>query len=365
MTSRISRRRTRKSDRLATGLRGVGYVVPITDHPVAVWRGIDVSGGISARTQRAVADADARGQLAGAGPAAAGATEESGGETSHPRDIALDLFGTYVRQHHPLVWSGGLVELLSEFGFALPASRIALSRLVDGGFIARIQQGRFVHYTITDRGQSLLADGDQRIFKLGANRGPVAQWTLLMHTLPLESRVNRRRLGRRLRFQGFGRLQDRMWVAPSDQGEFLRKLLTDLGIENHVAVLIGRPNADIGVGALVREAWNLALLSDRYTAFANDYAPYMQAAERSRLTDREAFVTRTTLVNRYRGFVRDDPDLPDDMVPDPAARRLAINAFQTVYDGLQEASQRHFDAVCDAWFQPGAVVESGLDDADL
>jgi phenylacetic acid degradation operon negative regulatory protein len=321
-----------------------------------------VSGAISAGTKRAAADADARGP---AGVNAAVGNEDSAGEVSHPGDIALDLFGTYVRQHHPLVWSGGLVELLSEFGFALPACRIALSRLVDSGLIARIQQGRFVHYTITDRGESLLAEGDQRIFKLRSNPGHVVQWTLLMHTLPLESRVDRRRLGRRLRFQGFGRLQDRMWIAPSDQGEFLRNLVTDLGIEKHVAVLIGRPNADIGVGALVHEAWNLAVLADRYTAFANDYGPYMQSLERSRLTDREAFLTRTALVNRYRAFVRDDPDLPDDMLPNPGARRLAIDVFQTVYDALQQASQRHFDAVCDAWFQSGASVKSGADDASL
>jgi phenylacetic acid degradation operon negative regulatory protein len=277
-------------------------------------------------------------------------------DADHPREIALDLFGSFVRQNHPLVWSGGLVELMTEFGFALPASRIALSRLVRSGLIARIQQGRFVHYTITERGQLLLAEGDRRIFGLGSNHRPVKQWTVLMHTLPLESRVDRRRLGRRLRFHGFGRLQDRMWVAPYDQREVLQELLTDLAIQKHVAVLVGRPNPAIGVGALLQKAWNLELLVDRYTAFAADYMPYLQRTERARLTDREAFIVRTRLVYRFRGLVNDDPDVPEEMLPAPGTRRLAIDVFQAVYESLERPSQRHFDAVCNAWFQSDVPV---------
>jgi phenylacetic acid degradation operon negative regulatory protein len=297
------------------------------------------------------------------GTTAAGVNGGAGADADHPREIALDLFGTYVRQHHPLVWSGGLVELMTEFGFALPASRIALSRLVDSGLITRVQQGRFVHYTITDRGELLLAEGDRRIFRLGSNRRSVGKWTLLMHTLPLESRVDRRRLGRRLRFQGFGRLQDRMWVAPYDQRDFLRELLTDLGIQQHVAVLIGRPNAAIGVNALIHEAWNLELLVDRYRAFATHYLPYREPAEQLRLSDRDAFVMRTQLVHRFRGLVNDDPDLPEEILPDPGTRQRAIDVFQTVYDDLERASQRHFDAVCDAWFRSAAAVPSVVEDA--
>jgi phenylacetic acid degradation operon negative regulatory protein len=284
-------------------------------------------------------------------------------DVDHPREIALDLFGSFVREHHPMVWSGGLVELMTEFGFALPASRIALSRLVDSGLIARVQQGRFVHYTITDRGESLLAEGDRRIFGLGSNRSPVGEWTLLMHTLPLELRVDRRRLGRRLRFQGFGRLQDRMWVAPYDRRDVLRELLADLGIQQYVAVLIGRPSPATGVSALLHKAWDLELLVDRYRAFATDYMPYLQRAERSRLSDREAFVMRTRLVHRFRGLVNDDPDLPEDMLPDPGTRRLAINMFEAVYDSLQRASQKHFDAVCNAWFNTNAAVPGDVEDA--
>ena len=137
-----------------------------------------------------------------------------------------------------------------------------------------------------------------------------------MHTLPLELRVDRRRLGRRLRFQGFGRLQDRMWVAPYDQRELLRQLLTDLGIQKYVAVQIGRSNPAIGVSALLQKAWDLERLVDGYREFATDYMPYLQRAERSRLSDREAFVMRTRLVHRFRGFVNDDPDLPEEMLPD-------------------------------------------------
>jgi phenylacetic acid degradation operon negative regulatory protein len=279
-------------------------------------------------------------------------------DAGRPRDIALDLFASYVRHNHPMVWSGGLVELLTEFGFALPASRIALSRLVDKGLITRVRQGRFVHYMITGRGELLLTEGDRRIFGLGFNVDPVERWTLLMHTIPPEMRPDRGRLGRRLRFQGFGRLQDRIWIAPYDRRALLGELLLGLGIREHVAVLVGRPAPNVGVNAFLDRAWDLRLLADRYAAFAATYLPYVKVAERAALSDRQAFVLRTVLVHSFRGFADQDPDLPEEMLPDPGARRVAIEVFRTVYDGLAVPAQRHFDAVCNAWFQSPGMVDS-------
>ena len=77
------------------------------------------------------------------------------------------------------------------------------------------------------------------------------------------------------------------------------------------------------------------------------------------------YLPRFVLPELLDRLPNDDPDLPDDMLPNPEARRLAIEVFQTVYDALQQASQRHFDAVCDAWFQSGAAVKSRADDASL
>ena len=41
----------------------------------------------------------------------------TGGDPLQPQDLVVTLLGTYVRPFGRVVWSGGLVMLLREFGF--------------------------------------------------------------------------------------------------------------------------------------------------------------------------------------------------------------------------------------------------------
>src|SRR6201999_1612764 len=81
-----------------------------------------------------------------------------------PQDLILTIFGAHVRRPGETVWSGGMVEILSELGFSPEAARAALARLATRGLLARRKQGRLVHYTLTARADELMSDGDRRIF---------------------------------------------------------------------------------------------------------------------------------------------------------------------------------------------------------
>ena len=133
-----------------------------------------------------------------------------------PQDLVVTMLGTYVRPFARTVWSGGLVVLLGEFGFSDAAARAALTRLVRRGLIARLRSGRLVHYRLTPRCERLLIEGDRRIFTLGRLPAGSGPWTLLWHQIPEERRLERSRLARRLRFLGFGPVQDSVWIAPQD-----------------------------------------------------------------------------------------------------------------------------------------------------
>ena len=63
-------------------------------------------------------------------------------EPLQPQDLVITLLGTYVRPYGDTVWSGGLVALLGELGFSHGAARVALTRLVRRGLIARRRSGR-------------------------------------------------------------------------------------------------------------------------------------------------------------------------------------------------------------------------------
>jgi len=267
------------------------------------------------------------------------------GEPFQPQDLVITLLGTYVRGFHETVWSGGLVVLLGEFGFSHGAARVALTRLVRRGLIARVRSGRLVHYRITDRADRLLAEGDGRIFTLGTRRSAEGTWTLLWHQIPEDRRLERSRLARRLRFLGFGSMQDSVWVSPHDHSPEVSQLLSDLGVAQYATMFSSRVAGVAGLRSLVGRAWDLSGLAERYDAFCGEFGKYVWRGRPRRLDDFSAFMVRTRAVHLFRGFPVLDPELPEDLAPLSAPRARAAEIFHVLYEGLAAGSRRHFDRV--------------------
>jgi phenylacetic acid degradation operon negative regulatory protein len=157
--------------------------------------------------------------------------------------------------------------------------------------------------------------------------------------------VQRGRLARRLRFLGFGSVQDATWVSPHQREGEVVELLEDLDLTDYTTVLIGKSARSLDLGRLVQRAWDVDGLVERYRGFVHEFTAYRSKAARRTLDDREAFLLRTRLVHTFRGFPFLDPDLPDDLMSDPGVRAEAVTTFHQLYDALAEPSQRHFDAL--------------------
>lgn len=257
-----------------------------------------------------------------------------------PQRLALTILGAHGRGGRQ-VWSGGLVDALAEFGFSPGAGRVALGRLVRRGLLERSREGRLIHYRLTDAGERLMREGDRRIFSFGrAGRGS-GVWTVVWHTIPEEQGLARSRLARRLRFLGFGSLQDGTWVAPHDMAEALGALLEETGVTEHGIVLVGRPAAPPDLDALVRRAWNLEDVARRYDAFAAAAAALADPPA----NDLQAFMARTLVTHLFRQFPSEDPELADDPVGLRPRRERAIGLFDELFARLETPAQRHFDAM--------------------
>jgi phenylacetic acid degradation operon negative regulatory protein len=270
------------------------------------------------------------------------------GEPLQPQDLVITLVGTYVRPFGDTVWSGGLVSLLGELGFSHGAARVALTRLVRRGLLERVRSGRLVHYRLTARCDGLLAEGDGRIFSLGDPHDDGTTWTVIWHQIPEDRRLERSRLARRLRFLGFGSVQDSVWVSPHDHSEDVVRLLGELEVSEFATLFASRVQAPKGLAALVARAWDLSELTDRYETFIGEFSPFAGTRGR-RIDDAEAFRVRTRLVHLFRGFPFLDPELPEELAPLGGARARAVATFHELYDGLAEPAQRHFDAVTAGW----------------
>ncbi len=274
------------------------------------------------------------------------------GDPLQPQDLVVTLLGTYVRPFGRTVWSGGLVMLLREFGFSDGAARAALTRLVRRGLIGRMRSGRLVHYCLTPRCERLLIEGDGRIFSFGRLAAGAGPWTLVCHQIPEDRRLERARLARRLRFLGFGSVQDSVWVSPHDHATEVDDLLGELGVAEFGSVFVASARRGPGLPAMVSRAWDLSALEGRYDAFCRGFEPYVTAS----LGDREAFMVRTRLMHAFRAFAQLDPELPDELAPMSHSRAHAVEIFDTLFMGLAPSSQRHFDAVARSLPAPAGAV---------
>jgi phenylacetic acid degradation operon negative regulatory protein len=266
-------------------------------------------------------------------------------EPPQPQDLVVTLLGAYVRPFGDTVWSGGLVVLLAEFGFSQGASRVALTRLVRRGLISRVRSGRLVFYRMTPRCDRLLAEGDGRIFSLGKPKDDGSNWTTLLHQIPEDRRLERSRLSRRLRFLGFGSVQDSVWISPHDHASEVQTLLDELEVSDFATVFVSRASQTSGLPSLVSRAWDLTGLAERYEAFCCEFLQFAAPARRVRMTDAHAFRARTRLIHLFRVFPQLDPELPEELAPLSDARGRAASIFHEVYERLAEPSQRYFEGV--------------------
>lgn len=258
----------------------------------------------------------------------------------------MTLFGAFVHPGDRLVWSGGLVTLLGELGFSSGAARVALTRLAARDMLGRAKNGRHVYYTITPRSAAVLHEGDGRIFSLGRASVPEHdQWTVLWHTIPDARRLERARLTRRLRFLGFGPVQDGTWIAPHDRAPEVTALLDELGVREHAGLMLARPAASLDFSAFITRVWDLEELAERYRAFVHEYGRYQLDSVQDHLDDRRALLLRTRLIHAFRQFPFLDPELPEHVVPGPPHRPQAVRLFHDLYAALAVPAQRHFDEV--------------------
>ena len=273
------------------------------------------------------------------------AQPERGDAALQPQDLAVTILGAHLRRPGQRVWSGGMVEILGEFGFSTEAARAALSRLVTRGLLERQREGRLVFYTLSSRAHELLSEGDRRIFTFGRGAPAADAWTVVWHTIPEDRRVERAQLAQRLRFLGFGSVQDATWIAASDREQEIRALLDALDVEEHASMFLGRIARGTERALLLSGAWDVDDLERRYRGFIDEYGIHLDARTRAALDPRQAFTVRTRMLHTFRGFPSSDPELPESIAPGAAARAEAVVTFDAIYDALAEPATRHFAEV--------------------
>lgn len=271
-------------------------------------------------------------------------TDDSSDRQQRPQDLVITILGQYTFPSGSPVWSGGLVQLLTQLGFSQGASRVALNRLVNRELLARIREGRLVYYVCTEAGKDVIIGHRQRAEAVSQPVLEIREWTVVRHTLPEEMRPERGLLARRLRAIGFGSPQDGTWLSPHNHEAEAVRFVEEAGAAPHATVLVGAITSWSETEQLIGRAWDLAELTNRYRDFISEFGRFASPADEPQ-DDQTAFIALTGAVFAFQEYASLDPNLPGEYMPDPAIRLEAFELYRNLQGELAGPAQRHYDAV--------------------
>ncbi len=221
------------------------------------------------------------------------------------------MLGEFVLPHGGSVWTSTIVDGLARLDITERNARQAAARLSDQGLIASERVGRSARWTLTEEGRRLLEEGSDRIDRFAIE--PLAwshRWLVVLASVPEDERAKRHQLRSRLGFAGFGFLGPGVAVSPHiDREANANAILRELDLDGTAIVFIGETGSLVPDAEIMRRAWDLAELAERYRMFTQD-------AERSApASDGDSFAAVIELVHEWRRFPFDDPEIPDELLP--------------------------------------------------
>ncbi|MGX1098672.1 phenylacetic acid degradation operon negative regulatory protein [Amorphus sp. MBR-141] len=234
------------------------------------------------------------------------------------------------------------MQLLGDLQFSPAASRIALNRVVARGLLEPSKRGRFVFYRISRRLEAVHKEGRRQMFSRKAEVEWDGDWTLVWYSVPDKHRLERGRLSRWLNFRGFGTLQDGTWIAPGNREQDVLPLLSELSLEPYVVTFVGKLSLSLDAHKVIERGWKLEDLKRMYKIFVDRFSSYAEKDSLAQLTERDAFVLRTRLIEMFRQTVVQDPELPESVLGVEWKRKEAIDIFQELQRATSFKAVQYF-----------------------
>lgn len=242
-------------------------------------------------------------------PASAGpvmSRRHAGGAPS-ARGMMLTLLGEYVLPDGGAAWTSAVLAAFERLGVAEKATRQALMRTSNAGWLQSQKEGRRTRWQLTSAARRMLTDGAERIYSFGPAREWDGRWVLVQVRIADSDRAARHRVRTRLEWAGFGTLGTGLWISPHPEREAEAvRVLADAGVSRDAHVFTAR-RSDVGdVKSMVGQAWNLEAIEAAYEEFN---AGFRDAAPR------DVLARQLELVHAWRRFPGIDPALPRELLP--------------------------------------------------
>lgn len=250
------------------------------------------------------------------------------------RALVFNLFGDYLRQRGGEVRLRGLIALMACFDVPEATVRVMVARLRKEGWLESHRDGRETTYRLTDEAWALLDEARERMFDRTTTPWD-GQWHMVIYSVPETERALREKLRKLLSWMGFGPLSTSVWVSPWDRLDRLKAHMAgqpSVRLDTFHVRSEGRL-ADLDMAA---RAWDLATLDRDYARLVGHYRPLLQRYRAGTLPAQEALVERMRLMNDYRRFPFQDPDLPAELLPSDWSGGPAHSVFREARELLRE-----------------------------
>ncbi len=263
------------------------------------------------------------------------------GQAHRPQTLMLNFLGLHVLGRDTAVYSGSVIDVFARVDVSEEAVRSTLTRMVGRGLLTRQRRGRRVYFGLTARASEVLEDGRRRIWDTGAvNRGWDGTWTLVGYSLPDSRRSDRHDLRTQLSWAGFGLLQNGLWIAPGSRD--VTTIAGPLGLIDHVTVFTATEAKPTESAELVRKAFDIDAISQRYRAFLDRWDsknPVPSAPD--------DLARRLLLHTDWLQAIRQDPHLPAEHLPEDWPAIHAEQVFRRLDERIRDSSTRLAEEVLD------------------
>jgi phenylacetic acid degradation operon negative regulatory protein len=222
------------------------------------------------------------------------------------RGLLFTVLGEFVLPTGGSAWTSAFIETFGRLGVEEKAIRQALARTAADGWIRTERHGRRTRWWLTPDGDRLLTEGTERIYAFaGSQRTWDGSWLLLLARVPEHDRPARHVLRTRLSWAGLGSPAPGVWITThTERRSEVERVLRQAGVTDGQIFAAGHRGGELS--ALVRQAWDLPAIEQRYEEFLAEFA---SAAARDPLT------RLIELVHAWRRFPSIDPGLPTQLLP--------------------------------------------------
>ena len=222
--------------------------------------------------------------------------------------MLFTLLGEFVLPDEGAAWTSAVLAAFDRLGVAEKATRQALMRTSNAGWLTAEKVGRRTRWLLTPAATQLLTDGARRIYSLRPAQAWDGQWVLVQVRIPEADRRARHVVRTRLAWAGFGSLGPGLWISPhaARQPEAIR-VLSEAGVASDAHVFVARRAGLSDTRDMVAAAWDLPQIEAEYEQFIAEF--------RAPAVPSDVLLRQLELVHAWRKFPALDPELPRELLP--------------------------------------------------